>query len=57
MQDDPIFQIVEINQYQGFSLIESSETEKYLFDKTKQILKETELKVTLFSSNGNPIIY
>ncbi len=48
MQDDPIFQIVEINQYQGFSLIESSETEKYLFDKTKQILKETELKVTLF---------
>ena len=49
MKDDIIFQLVEISQYRSFSLIESKETDLYLFNQIKKIMKNSELKSSLFN--------
>ena len=48
MKEDKLFQIIEINQYRSFSLVESNETDQYLFNLTQKMMKESELKTTLF---------
>lgn len=48
MNSDVMFQLVEISQYRSFSLIESKETDKFLFEKTKEIIKNHELRSSLF---------
>ena len=48
MREDVLFQLVEISQYRSFSLIESKETDLYLFNQTKKIMKEHELRSSLF---------
>lgn len=48
MKDDPIFQVVQINQYTMFSLDEHQETNRFLFQKTKALLLSTDINQSLF---------
>jgi hypothetical protein len=48
MKENEVFQHGQICQYTVFSLNESSETEKFLFEKTNRILEKLEINNTLF---------
>ncbi|MFP4186651.1 MAG: M50 family metallopeptidase [Acholeplasmataceae bacterium] len=48
MKEDPIFQLIEIDQYTVFSLHEQEETTDFLFSKIKRVLRETELDYSVF---------
>jgi hypothetical protein len=48
MKTDPIFQLTQINQYTMFSMVETEKTTEYLFNKTKNVLKEISLDASIF---------
>ena len=48
MKTDPIFQLTQINQYTMFSMVETEETTRYLFEKTKDVLKEIIIDSSVF---------
>ncbi len=48
MKTDPIFQLTQINQYTMFSMVETEKTTEYLFNKTKNVLKEIQLDASIF---------
>ncbi|HAX03520.1 MAG: hypothetical protein A2Y45_10290 [Tenericutes bacterium GWC2_34_14] len=48
MQEDEIFQLVQLSQYRMFSLTESKQTDDYLFQLVVKVILEKELKSTMF---------
>lgn len=48
MIEDPIFQVVQINQYTMFSLNEHHETNRFLFEKVKELILSTDINQSLF---------
>jgi len=48
MKTDPIFQLTQINQYTMFSMVETEKTTEYLFNKTKNVLKDIQLDTSIF---------
>lgn len=48
MQEDEIFQLVQLSQYRMFSLTESKETDHYLFQRFVKVMLEKDLKSTMF---------
>lgn len=48
MKTDPIFQLTQINQYTMFSMVETEKTSQYLFEKTRDILKEINIDSSMF---------
>jgi len=48
MKSDPIFQLAQINQYTMFSLEESDVTVRYLWEKSRDIIREHPVSTSLF---------
>jgi len=55
MKTDPIFQLTQINQYTMFSMVETEKTSQYLFEKTRDILKEIKALEEQFFSNQSDL--
>jgi len=48
MKEDPIFKLAQIDQYTMFSLNDSKETVKFLWEKSRETLRSTPLNGTMF---------
>jgi len=48
MNTDEIFQLAEMNQYTMFSMEESDETTRFLWEKSKTIIKDKPISTTMF---------
>jgi hypothetical protein len=48
MKEDEIFRLTQVSQYTMFSLNDSDETTLFLWNKSKELLKKTEINTSLF---------
>lgn len=48
MKSDPVFQLAQISQYTMFSLSDSEETYRYLWEKSKTIIQQEPVSTSLF---------